>query len=146
MVATDHQEPEELVHPRQHRQLLGRQGVGSLPLEKGGHVLLDLGPVLLEYAPVFHLLRIQTGRHLLGLRPNLRIESVRKGVCRIGAHHQHLLAGAGRLERRRRRDARLPNTSLPGVEDGPQATVSCPVGSGTYVTAMSSASTTTSPT
>src|SRR5918998_4657819 len=45
--APDHEETEELIRPRQHRQLFGSYRVRPLPLEEGRHVVSYLGPVLL---------------------------------------------------------------------------------------------------
>ncbi len=144
VVSPDHQEPEELVHPGQHRQLLGRECIRALPLEQRGHVALYLGPVLLDHGGVIHLLRPQARGHLPGVRPYLRVEDVGERVRRVGAHHEHFLSRKRSLQGRRRGDARLADAALARVEDRTQRYWSA-AGSGTKVAPVSSPSTAIKP-
>src|SRR3712207_3019884 len=119
VVPPDHQQTEELIHTGQQRELLGGQGVRTLPLEDRAYVRLDLRPVLLEHSRVVDLLRPHPRRHLLRLWSHLRVKSVGERVRGVRAHNEHPPAAPRRLQRGRRRNAGLPNAALSRVEDGP---------------------------
>ena len=119
----DVDEAEDLVQPRDHRQLLGLDRLDPCPAHQLDDVVLDLTPVGLQPLLRIDLLGPEQVRDLDRLVPDLDIERIGQGVGGIRAHHQGSMAGLRRPDGGGGRDGRLADAALSGEQQDPHLTV-----------------------
>ena len=113
----EHQQREQLVHPRRDRQLLGRDPIDAALEQQVAEPLLHARPVALHLLLGLDLLTPQMLGRRQRLRTQLHAERLRQAVGRVGGDHQRPQPAGGAAARGARRDRGLADAPLAGVQD-----------------------------
>jgi hypothetical protein len=115
-LASELEQREDLLRPRQDGELLRLERVDSSLLEHLAQVVLHLPPAGLERTLGVDLLPVQPGIDLAGPVAQRYVERVGQRVRRVGGDHEGLVALRGEVRGGSRGRRGLPDTPLPGEQ------------------------------